>query len=149
MNIKKKYLQQYLHWLIHNKLDIYHDELHDIELYKQRPIQKILDHFDDVNEIVSISEEAYDFRGIILHKFINYLNEHIMKIEIIEEIQCTKNNGINGWHDHVLYEGLEYDISYTKDTEDTFEFSLYDDQGWIANYRIKKEDKTKFKVLHG
>ena len=56
------------------------------------------------------------------------------------EINCVKNNGIHSNIEGKLFEGLEYDINDLSVGKDEVFFRLYDEQGWIGNYWISRED---------
>lgn len=62
------------------------------------------------------------------------------------QVPCKKHNGIVSM-DWVLFEGVEYDASEVMMKDDEVLFSLYDDQGWIGDYVVSREDfDSKCKV---
>ena len=62
---------------------------------------------------------------------------------VISNTNCKRNNGFGGWKQHQLSKGLDYDVTDFKVTDNVCKFSLYDEQGWIADYKISKKDFFK------
>ena len=63
---------------------------------------------------------------------------------INNDIPVTKNQGFGwGYDDSIpLMNGLEYDITDLKQDEDypnKYFFQLYDNQGWVGDYRVDKK----------
>ena len=61
-----------------------------------------------------------------------------------KDIKVMKNQGFGwGYSDSIpLMNGLEYDITELKQDEDyptKYFFQLYDNQGWIGDYRVDKK----------
>ena len=60
-------------------------------------------------------------------------------------IPCITNFGL-GWKNHELFEGLDYEVtnlSLAPDLDDGemgYSFELWDEQGWIGNYKVPKSD---------
>lgn len=56
-----------------------------------------------------------------------------------ENCPCIKINGISDgpW---TLFRGLEYDATQLVTENGIVSFSLYDEQGWIADYQVKEEE---------
>jgi hypothetical protein len=60
-------------------------------------------------------------------------------------IPCIKNHGY-GWTNHELFEGLDYVVTNLSlepnpnDEEMGYSFELWDEEGWIGNYKVPKSD---------
>ena len=60
-------------------------------------------------------------------------------------IPCIKNYGW-GWKKGELFEGLDYEVTNLSlepnpnDEEMGYSFELWDEEGWIGNYKVPKSD---------
>jgi len=63
-------------------------------------------------------------------------------------IPCVKNYGY-GWISGKLYPDLDYDVTNLKNERTIYSFELWDDQGFIGNYKVNKFDweKSSVKVI--
>ena len=57
-----------------------------------------------------------------------------------ENINYIKNNGISNNIEGELFKDLEYDVADLSVGSKEVFFRLYDEEGWIGNYWISKED---------
>lgn len=57
-----------------------------------------------------------------------------------ENINYIKNNGISNNIEGELFKDLEYDVADLSVGNEEVFFRLYDEEGWIGNYWISRED---------
>jgi hypothetical protein len=71
-----------------------------------------------------------------------YMIENCLTILVEKTIKCIKNIGF-GKQEGLLYEGFEYDLDKVRFTDYEVIFSLYDDEGWIGDYIVERNEFDK------